>query len=128
MKESFKILSEYAGQRQLKILLTNTRFRIAADVKQQKQMLQQIGVSANMGLAVNLNHLSEQEYSQSIDDAGHLLDVVILGGVGSMEHSEYLPIAESGKSADKLNRLKDVLLIEKVWPLPMKVYIKIANI
>lgn len=116
MKESFKILSEYAGQRQIKILLTNTRFRIAADVKQQKQMLQQIGVSANMGLAVNLNHLSEQEYSQSIDDAGHLLDVVILGGVGSMEHSEYLPIAESGKSADKLNRLKDVLLIEKVWP------------
>lgn len=109
-------MSEYAGQRQLKILLTNTRFRIAADVKQQKQMLQQIGVSANMGLAVNLNHLSEQEYSQSIDDAGHLLDVVILGGVGSMEHSEYLPIAESGKSADKLNRLKDVLLIEKVWP------------
>lgn len=116
MKETFSILAEHARKRNVNILLTNNRFRVAGDVKQQKQMLAQIGEYSNLGLALNLNHLSKQEYVKAIEEAGHLLDVVILGGIGSFEHSDYIPISQSGKSPGVLNGLEDVLLIEKVLP------------
>ena len=116
MKETLVLLAQYALKRDVQILLCNTRFRIASEVVQQKEMVGEMEMK-NIKLAVNLNHLSANEYVQTIRKTGHLLDAIILGGVGSIEHSEYLPISKSGKSAKELNYFKDVLLIEKVYPV-----------
>ena len=116
MKETLVLLAQYALKKEVQILLCNTRFRIASEVVQQKEMVGEMEMK-NIKLAVNLNHLSANEYVQTIRKTGHLLDAIILGGVGSIEHSEYLPISKSGKSAKELNHFKDVLLIEKVYPV-----------
>lgn len=120
MKETFAILTNYAKKKDVRILLTNTRFRIAGSVAQQKHLIEEINEKEYMGLAINLNHLSKEEYIHSIDLADNFLKAIILGGIGSMEHSEYLPISESGKSSDRLNKLEKTLLIEKVWPVNNK--------
>lgn len=117
MKKTFSLLTDYAKKFNIKILLTNTRFRVAGTVEQQNRMINEINNEGNLKLAINLNHLTAKEYMQAIEKAGNLVDVIILGGVGSSEHAAYLPIAESGKSADWLNKLDDVLLIEKVYPI-----------
>lgn len=116
MKKTFGLLSEYAEERGVKILLTNTRFRLMSNVAQQKQMIHEIANNTSLGLAINLNHLSKDNYESQLKIAGKDLEVVILGCMGSSDHSEYHPISNSGISADILNELKNVLLIEKVWP------------
>lgn len=112
-KRTYLHLSEYVKNKSIKILITNTRFREMATVKQQQHMIDEIGNKNNLGLAINLNHLTENAYVKEIEQAGSLLGAVILGGVGSIDHSEYLPISQSKKSADYLNSLENVLLIEK---------------
>lgn len=116
MKDTFTFLARYAEERGVDLLIANTRFRVASDVTQQRQMIKEMGKSKNLGLAVNLNHLSKETYIQELENAKDCLKIVILGGIGSSEHSEYQSISKSGKSPDILNGLKDVMLIEKVWP------------
>lgn len=116
MKKTFGLLSEYAEERGVKILLTNTRFRVMSNVAQQKQMMNEITNNTSLGLAVNLNHLSKDNYESQLKIAGKDLKVVILGCMGASDHSEYHSISNSGISADILNELENVFLIEKVWP------------
>ena len=120
MKKTFRYLSEYGEKRGVRLLLTNTRFRIADTVDKQIKMIREIGES-NIGIALNLNHLSESESDLYVrkfrKQLRERLGAVILGGPVSYKHSEYLPVPNSDKSVRVANDLEGVLLIDKVYPL-----------
>ena len=116
MKETFSLLSEYSEEKGIRLLLTNTRFRIVDTVERQMKMLQEIG-DCNIGIALNFNHLSESEAELSIKKVGEKLGAIILGGPVSGKHSEYLPISEESKSVRLAGALDDVLLIDWVYPV-----------
>ena len=83
MKKTFRYLSEYGEKRGVRLLLTNTRFRIADTVDKQIKMIREIGES-NIGIALNLNHLSESESGLYVrkfrKQLRERLGAVILGG------------------------------------------------
>ena len=116
MKETFSLLSEYSEEKGIRLLLTNTRFRVVDTVERQMKMLQEIG-DCNIGIALNFNHLSENEAELSIKKVGEKLGAIILGGPVSGKHSEYLPISEESKSVRLAGALDDVLLIDWVYPV-----------
>lgn len=115
MKKTFRYLSEYSKSKGVRLLLTNTRFRVADTVDKQMKMLQEIG-ECNIGMALNLNHLSDSESEMYIKQNGEQLGAVILGGPVVNKHSEYLPVSGSSKSVRLANVLDDVLLIDRVYP------------
>lgn len=119
MKETFRYLSQYGEKKGVRLLLTNTRFRIADTVDEQMKMLQEMGED-KIGIALNLNHLLEDDASLYIRKAGKQLGAMILGGAVSEKHSEYLPISGSSKSVRLANGLDDVLLIDKAYPVDSK--------
>lgn len=120
MKKTFRYLSEYGEKRGVRLLLTNTRFRIADTVDKQIKMIREIG-ERNIGIALNLNHLSESESALYVrkfrKQLRERLGAVILGGSVSNKHSEYLPVSNSDKSVRVANDLEGVLLIDKVYPV-----------
>lgn len=115
MKETFRYLAQYAEDKGVRLLLTNTRFRIADTVDKQIKMLEEIG-ERNIGMALNLNHLSDTESEMYIRKTGERLGAVVLGGPVVNKHSEYLPVSGSDKSVRLANALESVLLIDRVYP------------
>lgn len=114
MQETLAMLAEEAKNYGVKLLLANTRFRLASGIAEQRQMINAIGAE-NMGLCINLNH-AQAGLKSMLRTAGDTLGAVILGGVDNGENAAYLPVARSTWQADVLNGLEGVLLIEKSRP------------
>lgn len=115
MIDTFGELTRYVQDSDIRIVLTNTRFRVSGTTKEQKKMIKQIN-SPVMALGVNLNHVFEDDLVTVLDEAGNQLHAIILGSPGSAHHSEYKALWQSNKETAPLKELEDILIIVSPYP------------